>query len=66
MEPDSGKIKGIGNIEQILKRNKKNGTVMPVHVECEKRTFNVLALLARNCNVFSLGHRYSTILISYF
>ena len=58
MEPDSGKIKGIGNIKQILKR-KKNWSVMPVHVECAKRTFNVLALSTKNCNVFSLWHRYS-------
>ena len=28
---------------------------MPVHVECAKHTFNVLALSAKNCNVFSLG-----------
>ena len=33
--------------------------MMPVHVECAKRTFNVLALSTKNCNVFSLGHRYS-------
>ena len=32
---------------------------MPVHVECAKRTFNVLPLSTKNCNVFSLGHRYS-------
>ena len=32
---------------------------MPVHVECVKRTFIVLALPTKNCNVFSLGHRYS-------
>ena len=32
---------------------------MPVHVERAKRTYNVLALLTKNCNVFSLGHRYS-------
>ena len=25
---------------------------MPAHVECAKRTFNVLALLTKNCNVF--------------
>ena len=31
---------------------------MPVHVECVKRTFSVLALSTKNCNVFSLGHRY--------
>ena len=31
---------------------------MPVHVECAKRTFSVLALSTKNCNVFSLGHRY--------
>ena len=29
----------------------------PVHVERAKRTLNVLALLTKNCNVFSLGHR---------
>ena len=34
---------------------------MPVHVECAKPTFNVLALLTKSCNVFSLGHRYSNI-----
>ena len=33
--------------------------MMPVHVECAKRTFNVLALSTKNCNVFSLGHGYS-------
>ena len=32
---------------------------MPVHVECAKLTFSVLALSTKNCNVFSLGHRYS-------
>ena len=32
---------------------------MSVHVECTKRTFNALALLTKNCNVFSLGHCYS-------
>ena len=32
---------------------------MPVHVEYAKRTFNVLALSAKNCNVFSLRHCYS-------
>ena len=45
MEPDSEKIRDIGNIKQIFKRNKyKNGSVMSAHVECAKRTFNVLAL----------------------
>ena len=29
------------------------GSVMPVHVECANRTFNVLALSTKNCNVFS-------------
>ena len=32
---------------------------MPVHVECAKHIFKVLALSTKNCNVFSLGHRYS-------
>ena len=32
---------------------------MPVHVECAKHTFNMLALSTKNCNVFSLGHLYS-------
>ena len=32
---------------------------MPIHVKCAKRTFNMLALPTKNCNVFSLGHRYS-------
>ena len=31
---------------------------MPAHVECAKPTFNMLALLSKNCNVFSHGHRY--------
>ena len=25
---------------------------MPAHVECEKRTLNVLALSTKNCNAF--------------
>ena len=58
MESDFGMIKGIRNIKHILKR-KKNGSVMPVHVEYAKRTLNVLALLTKNCNVFSLRDRYS-------
>ena len=32
---------------------------MPVHVQFTKRTFNVLALSTKNCNLFSLGYRYS-------
>ena len=32
---------------------------MPVHEECAKRIINVLALSTKNCNFFSLGHRYS-------
>ena len=32
---------------------------MPVHVECAKSKFNVLASVTKNCNVFSLGHCYS-------
>ena len=40
---------------------------MSVHVECAKRTFNVLASLTKNCNAFSLGHRYSnTTCVSFF
>ena len=46
MELDSGK-------------KQKNENVMPVHVECAKRAFSVLALSTQNCHVFSLGHRYS-------
>ena len=42
-----------------FKKEIKNGSVTLVHVECAKRTFNVLALLTKNCNVFSLRHRYS-------
>ena len=56
MEPDSGKIKGTGNIKKKLKRDKN---VMTVHVECAKRAFNVLVLSLKNCNVFSLEHSYS-------
>ena len=51
MEPDPGNIKDIGNIKKILKIN-KNESVMPAHAECTNRTFNVLALLTKNCNVF--------------
>ena len=47
MEPDPGKIRGIGNIKKEI----KNGSVMPAHVACAKRTCNVLALLTKNCNV---------------
>ena len=50
MAPDLGKIKGTGNIKQILNR-KKNGSVMPVHVECAKPTFNMLTLLTKNFNI---------------
>ena len=52
MEPDAGRINGIGNIKQIYKRNKKNGSVMSSQVECAESTFNMLALLIKNCNVF--------------
>ena len=31
---------------------------MLVHVECAKPTFNMLALLNKNCNAFSHGHPY--------
>ena len=34
---------------------------MPVHIECAKRTFNVLTLSTKNCNVFSLGQCYSSV-----
>ena len=52
MEPDLGKIKGIGNIKEIWKGNKKNVSVMPTHVECGNRPFNWLALLFKTFNVF--------------
>ena len=64
MEPDSGKIKALETLN-IFKKE-KNGSVMPVHVECAKRTFNVLALSTKNCNVFSLGHCYSNACFSIF
>ena len=32
---------------------------MPAHLECAKNIFNMLALSAKNCNIFSLGHCYS-------
>ena len=35
-----------------FKREIKDGSVMPAHGECAKRTFNVLVLLTKNCNVF--------------
>ena len=52
MEPDARKIKNIANIKHIQNRNKKNGSVMSSHVKCAKRTFNMLALLTKNYNVF--------------
>ena len=36
----------------------KNGSVMPAHIECIIRTFNMLALL-KTVVYFSLRHRYS-------
>ena len=33
---------------------KKNGSVMPAHVECAKRAFNMLTLLTKNSNAFVL------------
>ena len=35
-----------------FKKEIKNGNVMPVHVECAKRTFNMFTLLTKNYNVF--------------
>ena len=32
---------------------------MLLHAECATCTFKVLVLLTKNCNVFSLGRRYS-------
>ena len=52
------RLKTLETLNKLKKRN-RNGIVMLVHVECAKRTFNVLALSAKSCNVFSLGHRYS-------
>ena len=58
MEPDPERIKDIGNIKQIQKKIKNKKRIARLaHVEYAKRTFNVLALLTENCNVF--GHRYS-------
>ena len=34
-----------------FKEEMKNGTVMPAHAECAKRTYNMLALVTKNCNV---------------
>ena len=42
-----------------LNKCKKNGSLMPAHVECAKHIFRVLALLTKNCNVLFLGHSYS-------
>ena len=50
MEPDLRKINDIDNIKQILKRDKKNGKVVPTHVECTKHVFNLFVLLTKNCN----------------
>ena len=50
MEPDLRKINDIDNIKQILKRDKKNGKVVPAHVKCTKHVFNLFVLLTKNCN----------------
>ena len=42
MKPNPGKIKDIGNMKKN-KKEVKTGSVMLAHVECAKRTFNVLA-----------------------
>ena len=42
-----------------FKKEIKKWKCLPVHLECAKRTLTVLALSTKNCNVFSLGHRYS-------
>ena len=52
MEPDPGKIKNIGIIKEILKRTKEYRSMMPAHVECAKRTLNMLASLTKDYNVF--------------
>ena len=54
----SERLRALATLNKF-KKELKNRSVMPLHVECATRTFNVLALLTKNCNVFSLGHRYS-------
>ena len=58
MEPDCKIFRALEPLNKFKKEIKK-WSVMHVHVECAKCTFNVLALLTRNRNVFSLGHQYS-------
>ena len=45
----------------VMKELKKkwNWSMMTAHIECAKGTFKILTLLTENCNLFSLGHRYS-------
>ena len=52
MEPDPRKIKDIGSVKQFFLKKIKSGSVMSAHVECAKHSFNVLALLTKNYNVF--------------
>ena len=35
-----------------FRKELKNRSVMTAHIKCSKHTFNVLALLTKNCNVF--------------
>ena len=54
----SERLRALATLNKF-KKELKNRSVMPLHVECATRTLNVLASLTKNCNVFSLGHRYS-------
>ena len=52
---------GTSVMKQLEK--KWNWSVMSAHIECAKGTFKILALLKENCNLFSLGHRYTVTIL---
>ena len=59
MEPIPDRLRILATLKKF-KKEIKNGSVMPVHVECAKHTFNVFALLTKKTVIyFSLGHSYS-------
>lgn len=66
MEPDLGKIKNTGNIEQILKTILKNVSVISPHVERTNCTFNMLALLNKECSAFFFSDTVTLKLLDFF
>ena len=66
MEPDLGKIKNTGNIEQILKTILKNVSVISPHVERTNCTFNMMALFNKECSVFFFSDTVTLKLLDFF